>query len=772
MCILLLAGEIGPETVLARAPVVSLDIAPGPLMAAMDKFSASTGISIGFKANVTQLKTRGVKGRLSPEEALARLLEGTGLQALRIGDRLYRIEPKPAVIAVRQSPRTPAPTVAPAASEIIVTAQKRPQPLANIPLSVSVLSLDPLGGARSPTSRDISLDMEGLAMTNMGPGRNRQFIRGVADSPFNGLSQSTVAVQVDEARVTFNAPDPDLRLIDVDRIEVLKGPQGPLYGSGALGGIYHIVTRKAELDDSYALARLSAQAVQHGELGTGAEGIMNLPVVDGRLALRAVGYRLLEGGWISNDGSDKATNSTETVGARIALRWQPSERWTVDAGFMLQDINARDSQYVLQSDEMLSRDYPIAEPTDNDFKLWHGTVKGNIGTLELTSATSYVEHGFDYILDASSAADQFGLTGQVRFDDDRRYTVLNQELRIAPQGEQHWLAGLSYLRATTRGEASVTPEGGDPAIVEIYDRQVVEYAIFGEATLPLFNRLDATIGARLFQSITRDGTGDEPRITPVRARKTILSPSAAISYRLNGSGIVYLRYARAMRPGGLAPAETTSARQFDADELSTFDLGFRKTAFDGRWSLSASTYYTLWNDIQSDYLLEDGLVSTRNAGKGRIIGAEIALDWNLGNGFTISAGGSAQSALLTRAADGVKLDDRSLPIAPTFAGRASFGKSFALAGGWQARTGLQANYIGKARLSFDDDLDRSMGNYATASAHAEATRGHWTLSVNMDNLFDIRGDSFSFGNPFAIREEAQYTPIRPRTLTLALARSW
>ncbi|MEC3909742.1 TonB-dependent receptor [Sphingobium sp. CR2-8] len=716
--------------------------------------------------------TRRVTGNMLPDQILRKLLVGTDLRAVRIGATLYRIERAPKARTLRPAPPPPPAPVAPPPGNIIVTAQKRAQILREVPLSVSVLSFAPLARSRTPSSRDISLDLEGLAMTNMGPGRNRQFIRGVADSPLNGFSQSTVAVQVDEARVTFNAPDPDLRLIDVDRVELLKGPQGPLYGSGALGGIYHIVTRKPDFEGISGSVRFSTEAVQHGQLGTGIEGVLNLPLVDDRLAVRAAGYRFVNGGWISNSGAKRGSNSAETVGLRLGMRWRPADNWTVDAGFVLQDINSRDSQYVVASDDTLSRQNAFAEPTDNDFKLWHGTIKGAIGALELTSATSYVDHGFDYILDASKAAALFGLNGSVRFEDQRHYSVFNQEMRLASGGPDHWLVGLSYLQATTRGSAQVMDDSDASQTVETYDRRVIEYAAFGEGTLRIVNRLDLTLGARLFHSIAQDGTGDNPAMSSVRIDKTIMSPSVALSLDLGGRGLLYLRYARAMRPGGLAPADMRASRQFDADELGTIDLGIRRSSHDGRLSLSASLYHTQWDEIQSDYLLANGLVSTRNAGRGAIIGGEMTTEWAIGQGFTLSAGGSVQSARLTHASDGVELDDRRLPIAPTLAGRIALGKSFALSNDWHGQTAIQANYVGKARLSFDDDLDRNMGNYTVASANAELSRDLWTLGVRMDNLLDVHGDSFAFGNPFSIRTAPQYTPLRPRTLMLSVARSW
>jgi iron complex outermembrane receptor protein len=279
------------------------------------------------------------------------------------------------------------------------------------------------------------------------------------------------------------------------------------------------------------------------------------------------------------------------------------------------------------------------------------------------------------------------------------------------------------------------------------------------------------LGARLFHSTAEDETTEQSGQRALKRGKTILSPSVALSLPLEGRGLAYLRYARAMRPGGLAPGGETSSGRFDADELSTIDLGIRRSSLDGRVSLAASAFRTLWNDIQSDYLLANGLVSTRNAGKGKIMGFEASVDWTLGAGFGISAGGSVQRAHLTQAEDGIELDDRRLPIAPDITGRLAVTKALAI-GEWRGLASAQANYIGSARLTFDDDLDRQMGKYAVVAANSEMARDDWTLGIRIDNLFDVKGDSFAFGNPFSIRSGPQYTPLRPRTLTLSVARNW
>ena len=755
-----------------REQSYSFDIPAGPLSASLASFSGITGISVGLSGDMPRVSVRRVYGNMSADAALRRLLQGSGLVARRLG-AVYRIERE---APPRRRDATPTEPLSPPAilslPSLIVTAQKRYQLLSDVPLSVSVISQDSLATkSRTATSRDISLYTEGLAMTNLGPGRNRQFIRGVADSPFNGQSQSTVAVQVDDARVTFDAPDPDLRLIDIDRIEILKGPQGPLYGSGAIGGIYHIVTRGPEVDQASLFFRLSTQAVAHGGVGSGAEATANLPLISGKLALRAVGYLFADAGWIDNAGGHQNSNSSDTAGSRLALRWRPEDDWTVDAGFTVQNINVHDSQYVDPAAGTLTRVGRMREPTDNDFKMAHATVKGDLGKLQFMSVTSYVNNGFGYALDATDAAADFGLAGPVRFTENRSYGLLNQEVRLSSEGESRWIVGASLLRGTTDGRSVMMGQTGVPQTVSTLARKATELAIFGEGTRRLWGKIDATLGGRLSDAIYEDETTEKAGQRALKRSKVIFSPSASLSLPLEGRGILYLRYARALRPGGLAPAGTVTSGRFDSDELSTVDLGIRRASRDGRVAISASAYHSWWDEIQSDYLLPNGLISTRNAGQGRIIGIEAALDWQLGGGLSIATGGSLQSAMLTHGADGVELHDRRLPITPEISGRISLARNIDL-GSWHGQAAVQANYVGKARLSFDGDLDRKMGNYTLLMMHAELSRGPWTIGWRLDNLLDVKGDSFSFGNPFSIRQEAQFTPVRPRTVMLSIARGW
>ena len=518
LAVLIAEGALAASPAQAREERFSFDLPAGTLAGSLARFSEITGLSVGYPGALPMVTVRPVEGRMSAETALHKLLHGTRLRAVKLAPRLYRLEVAPRSAPSRAVAAQDRESAAPAAN-IVVTGQKRELALDDVPLSLSVLPLEALRSSSRPLdSRDVSLKIEGLAMTNLGPGRNRQFIRGVADSPFLGQSQSTVAVQVDDARVTFNAPDPDLRLIDVEQVEILKGPQGPLYGSGALGGIYHIVTRRPDLEQISVWGRLSASAVDHGGIGLGGEAMVNLPLINDRLAVRMVGYRLTDGGWIDNAGAGKDSNLTRTSGVRFGLKWQPADDWSVDLGYAAQDIATRDSQYVLTAGEGLTRPGRLAEPTDNDFEMFHATVAGRLGGLELLSVTSHVGNTVGYSLDASDVADDFGVSGTVRFNDDRHYSLLNQEIRLSSGKGSPWVAGASFLRATFRNRGTLAATDGSSQTIEQTHRVVTEAALFGEVTIPLWARLDTTLGLRIYHSRAVDESDEAERRHAAKAK--------------------------------------------------------------------------------------------------------------------------------------------------------------------------------------------------------------------------------------------------------------
>jgi outer membrane receptor protein involved in Fe transport len=275
-----------------------IDIPASTLPQAIAMLSREAGVSIGAEGMLPDVRTRAVHGRMTVEQALGRLLSGSGYIARRVGERAWRIVRVPGnAVQPRRSQPSPGTNALPpegdgaAAEEIVVTATKREALLDTLPLAVSIFApTDEERSAARLNSAYVASSIEGLSLTGLGPGRNRMFLRGVADSSFTGKSQTTVAVLVDGTRLTYSAPDPDIRLVDVERVEVIKGPQGSLYGAGTLGGIYNIVTNPADLDAFSATVSSEAAMVSGGGVGLSGSAVVDAPLVKEHVGLRLVGY--------------------------------------------------------------------------------------------------------------------------------------------------------------------------------------------------------------------------------------------------------------------------------------------------------------------------------------------------------------------------------------------------------------------------------------------------------------------------------------------------
>jgi outer membrane receptor protein involved in Fe transport len=159
-----------------------------------------------------------------------------------------------------------------------------------------------------------------VTSTYLGTGRNKLFIRGIADSSFTGPTQATVGQYYGDLRLSYNAPDFDLRLADLAAVEVLEGPQGTLYGAGSLGGLIRLVPNPVRLDRVAGSAVVGASATAHGDPGRDAQGVLNLPLVTDRLGLRVVATNALEGGYIDKPLLGRRdVNRTRIAGGRATL---------------------------------------------------------------------------------------------------------------------------------------------------------------------------------------------------------------------------------------------------------------------------------------------------------------------------------------------------------------------------------------------------------------------------------------------------------------------
>lgn len=754
-------------------------------------------IDLGLQANISILGTAScgaggrvqLSGRYTLEQALERLLENAPCHYRLVDARTVRIIPilprEPAA-----APREPTRTQT-AISELVVTATKRPAALGRLPAGVSVLSREQIDSTRATDPGLTTGQLAGVLSTNLGPGRDKLLIRGLSDGAFTGRTRSTVSTYLDDAPINYNAPDPDLRLVDIDRIEVLRGPQGALYGSGAVAGIYRIVTAKPDLENYAVGASAGASATRGGDASHELDGYVNLPIVKDRVAVRIAAYEELQGGYLDNVNLRIANvDQTRRDGGRIALRVRVSDNWRLDAMAATQHLRSNDTQYVTPDNVNGMRANSVREAHNNDFSYVGAKLAGDFGWGSVSSSLSYVHHVFSSQYDASAV---FRATGPFAsreadlgvFVESTRSNMLVQDLvvRSAGSGRFNWLVGIYGAHTIERSPSSLADlRAGSAATLYTENRKdrLGELALYGEATYALGGGWTASLGGRVFESRVRtsasldSGAPYRPRSFERSDTFNGFSPKVSLQREFANGDLIYGLISEGYRPGGFNSSGflpiSTPRETFRPDRLRNYEVGAKIRRLDNRLTVRAAAYYDDWANIQSDRYRQSGLSYTANVSDARILGleAEVGYEWPFGLAVQLNGllGGS-QTRNVNPDFRAPITDD--LPGVPeTSAGMLAIYQR-PLGDDVTLRLVGEMAYVGRADLSFDRSVPREMGRYVRIRLTAEVAKDAWRLAAFINNPFDDEGDTFAYGNPFNFGEVRQVTPQRPRTVGFRLA---
>ncbi|HEY3947899.1 TonB-dependent receptor [Phenylobacterium sp.] len=763
-----------------------------PLEAALVRFAVQGGVSVGgLPARGCTGRSRPISGSMSAERALAALLPpGCGFETLDA--RSFRIVARPVAAAPPPAKRVEtAAAETPRLEELVVTAEKRPELLTRSASAVSALSahdVQTLGGA---TFDEIAAQMVSVAVTNLGSGRDKIFVRGLSDGSFTGKTQSTVGLYLDDVPITYNAPDPDLRLADIDRVEVLRGPQGTLYGSGSMGGIVRIVTARPDPTGFFAQASAEGMLTQHGEPSSGVDGAVNMPLADGRAALRAVIYSDERGGYIDNPVLGlRDVNYSRRLGGRIAGLANLPDGWQLEAGFAHQSIATADSQYTQGTDGPLTRDAAVREPHDNDFTEYGLTAShaGAIADLKLTSAL--IDHSLDTRYDATGAFRAAGGSrlGQA-FDEDKHIKLWQTEALVTSNapGPLRWLGGAFVSYSSEIDEAllvDVVPPAPPRMIYRRHD-QLSEAAVYGDVAYDMTSRVTLTLGARAFVTRVDTKAGDfqiaEQPLPGFSAHLTDqgVAPKVRLSYAPTSELVIYGEVQEGYRAGGFnipalagGPTPETAPARFRPDHLWNYEIGAGLPLFDHTLILRGAIFHADWRGLQTDQRLASGLPITVNIGDGSNTGLEGEAVWRPDRHLQVRANLLVEDPSITRANDVFPARrDIGLPGVPYDMGSADVRYAWKV-GNLDAETSAQVAYVGRSYLTFDGGIGNAMGGYASGRVAAALSGADWRATVFIDNVADERGNTFAFGNPFSRARATQATPLRPRTVGLGLSRSF
>ena len=768
----------------------AFDVPKGTLSAALPVLSRQAGISISVAdAELWNSRVRSVRGRMAPGEAIRRMLAGTPARAVRVSGTSWRIERRPAHrVAPRSTsppraspppPAVPKHVVARPEDEIIVTASKADTPYSHYAGVATSLDGGDLafGGERGTES--ILSRMATVSSTHLGAGRNKLFIRGIADSSFTGPTQATVGQYLGDIRLSYNAPDPDLRLYDVDNVEVLEGPQGTLYGAGSLGGIIRVVPNAPDPDAIELQAIAGASITRHGDPGGDIGAIANLPVGDDGHALRLVGYMLTEGGYIDNPlRGQNDVNRVNTRGGRATFRFDAGGGWTIDLGGVYQKITSEDAQYADKGAPPLTRYSMVEQNARARYGMGTFVVAKEWDGLRLQSSNAFIDHHLFERFDAGKAGD----TPQL-LDQYNATRMIVSETRLS--GPFHrgfgWVVGASFVDNRTRQRREYGQAMFQAPLTGVTNR-ITEFTGYGEATVEIVPGLVAAGGVRVSRARLGGSGEDVPfalayanRAVTAHRTETDLLPSFSLLATPLRNLTVYARYQEGFRPGGLA-IDSDFVRRYRNDQVRTWEGGVRvgergKTPFDAYISLS----YSRWRDIQADFIDASGFPSTANIGDGRITSLSGALavrptrqvSFELGAVYNESRVDdlSPQIALIAMAAP-ARLG--RIPNVASHAVRGAVSYWTIVGDGEEFRVNGWANYVGPSRLGIGPVLGEGQGDYVDTGLAMRLGNERRGLTLTLTNLFDSRGNRFALGTPFVEGSAGFLTPLRPRTLRLAL----
>lgn len=698
--------------------------------------------------------------------------------------------------------------------EIIVTATRREEKLQDVPLSVSAVSAEKLGELRARSAEDYVLTVPGVSFTNQEGRRPAFVVRGI---PSLG-SGATTARYLDET-----PQDVDPRLFDVERVEVLRGPQGTLYGASSMGGAIRTLTRRPDLQEYQLRVDGSFSETSEGGSGYDINAAVNVPLVDDRLALRAVGYKERVPGFVDNyqvvqtpaglvPGAliAKDMGEQDIDGGRLTLRFAPSETLTIDANYYYQagETTGSGSEDAELGRAMLRQSRLGREGYFEKMSEGNLTVRYAAAIGEFISSTSYSTVDEDTTADVTTVSAPFIQLFSMFFGDGRDTSSVapvtlgndghtqrfTQELRLASnQNERfNWLVGGFYDES--KGDGAQRQLGSGAAeffgpfapndSLSEFSAQVrsKELSFFGELSYNLTSRLQATAGARRydvensfdrFQKGLFAFAGDINDIlvgirTLGEAQEDGLTYKALLSYQIADGKLLYAQASSGYRPGGpnsfVPPTETpTPSSQYESDELWQYELGWKTTLWNGRAQLNGALFYIDWTDIQSAILTGGGYSFIANTGKAHSQGAELEAQARVGRGLEL---GASASWIDTQFDSGFPVLDVDagdpLPNIPEFTANVNARYSWPVFSDYAAFAFGQYSYVGKRVQNANQQLE--LDCYGKTDLRLGMDLGAWEVSLFAANIFDERASVGRFTNFSG--ERLMY--IQPRTLGISM----
>lgn len=748
-------------------------VAAGPLGSVLRSVADQAGCELSYaEPAVRGLQSPGVKGVMPPQKALTLVLAGSGLKVRAAGTGRYIIEiDRPAAGA---SPRVDAAGRDAPDADIVVTGSKRAITEARFPGAVRVIptgSDDPLfPGIRS--SGELVARSPLLQSTAFGPGRDKLFVRGIADSSFAGPTQATVGHYFGDTRLLYSGSDPALRLVDTKQVEILEGPQGTLYGAGAIGGIMRIVPAPPDAAGLEYRLEASIAATQKAHASHDIEGVLNVPLIPGRAAVRLVGYDDVEGGYIDNALLGlHAINTSRIYGGRIALRATLGGDWTIDLDGLGQNIATADPQYAQRGYGPLALAASMRQPYRDTIGLGSVSIRfDNPSGPKILLNVGGVRRSTQLRLDASRPS----ASRLVAYDEHTSSRLLDGEVRLwqkFPSGAD-WLVGLSAVQNHTAARRQLGPPDAQRDISGV-DNRSLDLALFGEETFVLAPGLLASVGGRLTHArIDGQPVGAQRLSAFIRGEaRTRFDLTTSLSKQLEPGLFLYGRYAQGFRTGGLAVAAGVGrVAAYKPDSVAVWEAGIRADRlWSGKVSGTIGISHALWENIQADLVARNGFPFTANIGDGRISALEASLKYRPLSRLELETEGLFTLSDLVHPEPGYERENgNDLPDTPRTAYSTSLSWFPPVDFTKRLRVSIVVQYQSRSRFGAGPLFGIDQRGYTNADLSATLLRGPFRIGAVLENVANGQGDRFAVGNPFQMPLGRQYTPLRPRTFRLTL----
>jgi outer membrane receptor protein involved in Fe transport len=749
------------------------------------------------------------------------------LKVRRVGAR------RAAFIVMCIAPATPQMAQAAVPGDIVVTAEKRVDTIINTPMSITVLTGDTLRAVDADDFADFAKLVPGLSYLDSGPGNKRYALRGLQSA-----GEPEVALYYDEIPVSglpggsldTGDSQPDLKLVDIDRIEVLRGPQGTLYGNGSMGGAIRILSKRPVLGQLSGETEATGAATAAGAPSWRLNSVMNVPLGD-NVAIRAMGYYRHEGGWIDDVKRPEIllpqipgnnSNTERTWGGRVSILIQPTAAWTITGIAYYQSMVTQGSfatypAFATAGDRFVSQAY-VRTPWRDRSLMYNLISDYDLGWATATLTGSYQRRTLQRNLDTTrfllslsacneftvnvSCSNAFPLPADSASSESVRAWSTEGRLASKGSGPFRWTVGGFAQDASTYRDGQVATTDADGLIVygsdgvasnRVFARTNADtfdqYAFFGEASYELVHRVTLTTGLRWFHSDRSDRqtivqqffpsqpTGAQPDQHFSEGR---LFKKIELSYSLGARGLVYAQAAQGFRAGGpnYPGGFNVSAPPYSSDSVWDYELGLKLDLLEKRLYIEADLFDIEWRKLQE--LVPTSLFNyIANAGKARSKGFEASVVVTPTTNLHLSAGVTYNNARL--------VGPQPLQIDPTLQLRA--GDRLAGAPDWTGNAGvvyeraIGTGYLLTGRFDARYESDRTtsvapegpgyfvLKPFVLCDLHvALQLPSQVRIAVNVANLFDKFAELS--GKQLDSNLVRTVTAARPRTISASLGFSY